>query len=327
MISAVKRLPGLAAALALAAVAVWTPAAAQTGSAAPEPAGSASPPSASPPDQTASTQAAAEAGNPVVATVNGTGIRRSEVEQAIGTLPAQLRQMPEEILIPIVAEQLAIGRLVRDQGIAAGLQGDPEVQSRLSEAQDRIIQEVWLERAIRERITDAMLDEAYQAYLAENPVGEEVKARHILVPTEEEARRIIGRLNEGEDFDALVQEFAAGEGNRQGGDLGWFQRQDMVPPFGETAFALQPGEFTQTPVQTQFGWHVILVEDRRTPTPPARDEVREELEQGLRQAIAQQIIAELRQNADIQVFGQDGQPQDGQPQDGQPQDGQPEPQR
>ncbi len=250
--------------------------------------------------------------DPILATVNGAPIRRSEVRTMIATLPPQLRQMPEEVLLPIVAEQMAIGRLVRNQGVAAGLQGDPEVQRRLAEAQDRIIQEVWLDRAVRARITDDMLNEAYQRYLQEHPVAEEVHARHILVPTQEEAAQIITQLNAGASFDDMVREHgtatAGSTGNRQGGDLGWFQRQDMVPAFAEAAFALQPGEFTQQPVQTQFGWHVIIVDDRRTPAPPTRDEVRDELERGLRQSVAQQIIGELRQSAEIRVFGPDGEP-------------------
>lgn len=249
----------------------------------------------------------------VVATVNGEPIYESEVERAMTQLPQQVRQMPREALIPALANQLAVGRLITEQGYEAGLEEDAEVVERVREAEESIIQEVWLDRAVQERISEEAIDEAYQQFLEENPPQDQVKARHILVESEEEAQSVIDELDAGGDFAALAEERSIGPSAQTGGDLGWFGQADMVEPFGEAAFSLEPGSYTAEPVETQFGWHVILTEETRTQEAPALEEVRGQLEQQLTRSIVQEIVADLEADADIVVFGPDGEPlEDGQ---------------
>jgi len=251
---------------------------------------------------------AAEGEDPVVATVNGTEIHRSDVMSRIEQLPPQLQQMPAEFLVPAIAEEMAIGQLVAGRAREAGLAEDPVVQERVEDAESRILQEIWLQRRVEERMSEEAVQEGYQAYLAQNPPQEEVNARHILVESEEEAQQIIDQLEQGADFAELAQEHSIGPSSEQGGELGWFSREQMVEPFAEAAFAMEPGTYTTEPVQTQFGWHVIRVEDRRTAEPPPLDQVREEVEAGLARQYVADIVEELRADAEIVIYGPDGEP-------------------
>lgn len=253
---------------------------------------------------------AAAADDPVVATVNGAEIHKSEVEAAIAQLPAQVRQqLPPQMLVPLMADQLATGRLLAEKGYAENLQNTEEVRQRLAQAERRIVQEAWLNRQVEARVSEADIEQAYRDYLAANPPAEEVKARHILVATEEEAKALIQQINNGADFATLARERSTDPGSgAAGGDLGWFRQSEMVQPFADAAFALQPGSVAQQPVQTQFGWHVIEVQDRRMSPPPPLAELREQLVAQLRQDVMQQVITDLRAGAQIVVFGPDGQP-------------------
>ncbi len=252
--------------------------------------------------------AAVEGEDPVVASVNGMEIHRSDVMRRIEQLPPQLQQMPAEFLVPAIAEEMAIGRLVSDRARQTGLADDPEVQERVEDAESRILQEVWLRRQVEERITNDSVQEGYAAYLEQNPPQEEVNARHILVESEEQANEIIAQIEQGADFAELASEHSIGPSGQQGGELGWFSREQMVEPFADAAFALEPGTYTTAPVQTQFGWHVIKVEDRRTAEPPSLEEVREEIEAGLARQYVADIVEDLRADAEITIYGPDGEP-------------------
>ena len=247
--------------------------------------------------------------DPVAATVNGQPILRSEVLEAINSLPQQYRQMPVEMLVPLMAEQVATARLVAQKGIDAGLQNDPEVKERVASAERRIIQDVWLQRQIKAKITDQAIQDAYKKYLADNPPQDQVKARHILVDSEDKAKELIKKLQGGAKFEDLANANTTDpSGKDSGGDLGWFSKDQMVPEFADAAFKLDKGKYTTAPVKTQFGWHVILVEDKRTLPQPTLDEVKPQLEEQLSQQLVPQIIAEVKQGANIVVMGQDGKP-------------------
>lgn len=244
----------------------------------------------------------------VVAEVNGEPIYESDVMAAMGNLPPQLRQMPPQMVVPMLADQLATGLLIAEQGYAEGLEDSEEVQERLADAERRIVQDVWLSREIEERITDEAVEEAYQQYLEENPPAEEVHARHILVETKEEAEALIQQLEEGADFATLANENSTDGNGTTGGDLGYFRQEQMVEPFGAAAFAMEPGTVSEEPVETQFGWHVIKVEDKRLSEQPPLEAVRPQLEGDLTQTAIQEIVDELRADAEIVLYGPDGEP-------------------
>ena len=242
----------------------------------------------------------------VIATVDGEEIYLAEALQAIRALPPQVQQMPLEMILPVLAEQLAIGRVIQQRALDEGLQDDPEVQERVARAEADILQDVWMDRQVDARISDEALNDAYTRFVEDNPPVEEVSARHILVETEDDARGLIAELNDGADFAELAAEHSVGPSGAQGGDLGYFQERQMVAPFGEVAFSLQPGEFTQEPVETEFGWHVILSEDRRMVEPPSLEEVEDQLRSSLGQEVVQEILTEVGAGADIAVIGPDG---------------------
>ena len=154
------------------------------------------------------------------------------------------------------------------------------------------------EDALRKRYEESIKDSAEQ--------GEEVKARHILVACEEDAKAIIEELKKGADFAKLAAEKSTGPSGTSGGDLGYFTADAMVPEFSEAAFALKPGEITEAPVQTQFGWHVIKVEDRRAVQPPSFEQMQPQLAQEMTREILTKAIEELRAGVDIKRYGPDG---------------------
>lgn len=249
------------------------------------------------------------AADPVVARVNGEAIKRSDVLATLEQLPPQVRQLPFQVIYPAVIDQLINGKLVAQAGYAENLDEDPEVQARLERAEERIVQETYLYRRIDASITEEMLRERYQQALAETPPQPEVKASHILVETREEAEQIIRDLRGGADFATLAKEKSidpSAETNQ--GDLGYFTADQMVKPFADAAFALEPGQMTEGPVETSFGWHVIKVEDRRERQPPSFEEMEIELREQASQQILAQILDELREGAEIERFQPDGSP-------------------
>jgi peptidyl-prolyl cis-trans isomerase C len=135
-----------------------------------------------------------------------------------------------------------------------------------------------------------------------------VRARHILVKTEAEAKEIIAELDKGADFAALAKKYSTDTGADAGGDLGYFGHDDMVAAFADAAFAVPAGQYARAPVKTEFGWHVIKVEDRRLGKPPSFEEAREELGQALTHEIIEAKLKELRGIAKIETFGLDGKP-------------------
>lgn len=247
--------------------------------------------------------------DPIVATVDGAPIRRSDVAAVQRTLPPQYQQVPIEVLFPAVLERLIDAKLVANAGKKEKLDQDPEVKERVAQLQDRVIQEVYLTRRVESAITDQAIQERYQQYLKDNPPKEEVSARHILVQTEAQAKEIIAELKKGADFAELAKTKSQDpSGKQQGGDLGFFSREEMVPEFSEAAFKLKDGETTQTPVKTQYGWHVIKVEAHRQAT-PSLDEVREQIVSDLQQEKVSDVVGKLRKDAKVERFGLDGSPQ------------------
>jgi peptidyl-prolyl cis-trans isomerase C len=256
----------------------------------------------------AQAQAPAEE-NPVVARLNGAEVRRSEVLELIGTMPPQIRQMPMELVFPAMLDQLLSIKLLAAAGYAQGLQDSEEVKARVRQAEERAVQEAYLGQRLDSAVTEEALRQRYQRFVEENPPQDEVRASHILVGTEEEAKRIIADIAGGADFAAIAREKSIDPGSGpQGGDLGYFQQGDMVQPFAEAAFTITPGSVGQSPVETQFGWHVIRVEDRREAPTPTFEEVQPQLRQEVQQEAISDLLQELRSGARIERFAMDGTP-------------------
>jgi peptidyl-prolyl cis-trans isomerase C len=247
--------------------------------------------------------------DPVLATVNGQPIHLSDVKDAVGSLPPQARSMPPQQLYPMLLEQLIDARALLVQAQRTGLDKDPDVQKSMQMAQEHALETALLSKVVRPQVTDEAVKAKFDADNAGKTGETEVHARHILVPDEATANKIIGELKKGGDFAALSKQYSKDpSAAQQGGDLGFFKKGDMVPEFAEVAFSLKDGEVAPNPVKTQFGYHVIQVIGHRTAPPPSFDEQRDQLRQAMIQAAVQKEVASVRSAVKIEKFNPDGTP-------------------
>jgi peptidyl-prolyl cis-trans isomerase C len=246
--------------------------------------------------------------DPLVAKVGDRQIHLSDVSEAAQTLPDEVRSMPPQVLFPMLLDQMVDREALVIQAKKLGLEKDPVVQHAIDRATDQVLQNAVLSRDIGPTVTDAALHAKYDAEIANKPGEAEVHAQHILVPTEDEAKKVIDQLNKGADFATLAKQDSKDPGAQNGGDLGFFKQGDMVPEFSAAAFALKPGQFTQTPVKTQFGYHVIKVIERRVAPPPSFDQAKDQLRQEAIQAGVRQVLAKARVGLPVEKFNMDGTP-------------------
>jgi peptidyl-prolyl cis-trans isomerase C len=252
---------------------------------------------------------APDAADPVVAKVDGQPIRLSDVQEAVKSLPPNAQALPPQTLYPMLLDQMIDGRALVAEAHRTGLDKDPAVQRQVEAAEDQALETALLHKEIGPLITEAAVRARYNADIAGKPGEEEVHARHILVPDEATAKKIIAELNKGADFAALSKQYSKDPGAaNQGGDLGFFKKTEMVPEFADAAFALQPGQITQTPVHTQFGWHVIQVLERKTDPPPSFEQASQELRQTMIQEDVQKTVAQARAGVKVEKFNLDGSP-------------------
>ncbi|WP_245215430.1 peptidylprolyl isomerase [Pararoseomonas baculiformis] len=284
---------------------------AQAPSQAQRPAAPAAPASAQPSTpQAAAPQAAnPQPADPVVARVEGQEIRLSDVRDAANELPDELRNAPPAMLYPLILDQLVAQKALVARARAENLQNDPEVQRRIARATDQELQQAILRREVAPALSEQALRQRYERESASRQGEEELHARHILVPTEAAAREALAEVRRpGTDFAEVAKRRSTGPGAQQGGDLGFFKKSDMIPEFAEAAFALQPGQISE-PVQTQFGWHVIKVEGRRTAPPASFEESQEALRQAAFEEAVNAAVERIRGAARVERFNLDGSPQ------------------
>ena len=246
----------------------------------------------------------------VLARVNGQDITRADVDEIIVRLGPQAQQAPLQLVVDQVVDRLVNQKLLEAAGREEGLAADSEVMEPLSATEGSIIQQVYVQRYLEAQVSEEIVRARYDETVGVVEPAVEVQASHILVSEEEVAKAIIEELAAGADFATLAQERSEGPSASRGGDLGFFERGDMVPPFADAAFAMEPGQITDAPVKTQFGWHVIQVTDRRELTPPAFAEARGQIEQQMRQEAIAGLLSDLRSAAEIERFNTDGTPLD-----------------
>jgi len=244
--------------------------------------------------------------NPVVATVNGAEIRLSDVEAVRGQLPPQAQNYPMETLFNLIIGNMVNTRLIAAEAKRTGLGDAAAVKRRLASIEAQVLEQEFMDRSLEGAVTDAALQARYVAFLKENAPGEEVHARHILVKTEAAAAAIIKQLLAGADFEKLAREKSTGPSGKNGGDLGYFTFERMVPPFSRAAFQLRPGSITQRPVKTRFGWHIIKTEDKRVTKPPSFAATKAQMAEEVRKNLSEEIIEGLKKYAKIEIFGPQG---------------------
>lgn len=250
-----------------------------------------------------------EEGNPVVARVDGKDITRVDVYNYIKMMPANIQQLPPAAIYPIALEQVINTRLVQNKAEEAGLESDPEVKKQMNLAEQQIIRSVYVQREVEKEISENDLRKAYDDAVARMGDLKEMKASHILVDSEAKAKDIISKLDAGEDFAKLARENSADPSNKEnGGDLGWFTKQDMVPEFADAVFQMNKGQYTKAPIQTQFGYHVVKVDDLRDRPKPSYDELKPMLKVEVQRQKLEQMLDNWKQNANIEKFDINGKP-------------------
>ncbi len=242
--------------------------------------------------------AAGSAGN--LATVNGKPIKQS-LYDFIAKEASARGQTVDDNVKNVIINKLIGSELVYQEAQRTGLDKQPDYQAKEELARRELLVNSFLQDYVKKHpVSDADVKLAYEKYKQE--LGDkEYSARHILVGTEAEAKDIIAQLGKGGDFAKLAKEKSKDPGSQEkGGDLGWFAPAGMVKPFSEAVAKLQKGKYTTTPVQTQFGWHVIKLEDTRATQPPAFDEVKEGLQKQLQQRNLEKLLTDLRAKAKIE---------------------------
>jgi peptidyl-prolyl cis-trans isomerase C len=243
------------------------------------------------------------AGGEWLARVNGTPIGKADVEELLGENPAVAE--PEE------ARQLALDELIEREllhqyAVREHLERDDRVRAAIEKSRQLILSDAGRQRLLEKAapITDEELRRRYQQEVAQAEKTE-YAASHIVVESEAQAREIIRRLDKGQRFEAVANEFSSGPSGAEGGDLGWVPPGSVTQEFYVAMKGLQKGEYTRVPVRTAYGWHVIRINDVRPFVPPPFEQVREELRQLAQNTRVADALAQLRAQAKIELPGAD----------------------
>jgi peptidyl-prolyl cis-trans isomerase C len=256
--------------------------------------------------------APAQDADPVVARVNGIEVRASDlaiVEEELGSnVPPMAAEAKRDYLVSLLADTILVAQAAEAKGVA----NEPDFKRRLAFARNRLLSEVLLQQEAKAALTDENLRKVYQEAVASMGAEEEVHARHILFrvenPADEPASKaaeakvkaVIERLKKGEDFVKIANELTEDpSGKDNGGDLGYFTKDQMVPEFSEVAFKLAAGALSD-PIKTQFGWHVLKVEDKRKKPVPEFEKVKDQLETYVVRKAQSEFVAKLRAAAKIE---------------------------
>jgi peptidyl-prolyl cis-trans isomerase C len=244
----------------------------------------------------------------LLAKVNGAEIHMSDLSALAQSLPDEARNMPPQQLLPMLLEQAVDGKALVALARKQNLDRDPLVARSMVLASERALQSALVSREVGPTVNDTAIRARYDSDVAGKPGEEEVRARHILVATEEQAKKLIAEIKAGADFATVAKSNSTDPGAAQGGDLGFFKATDMLPEFSAAAFALKPGDITEAPVQTRYGWHVIKLEERRNSAAPSFEQAYPELRQALISDGINKVLAQARTLVKVERFNQDGSP-------------------
>ena len=239
------------------------------------------------------------AAGPAVAVVNGEEIGKSEFDLYVENVGRQSKREISDEEKSQLLDQFISMHLAADAAAKAGIEKQPKVQDQLALARLNVLVDSGLQEWLEKNpVTDAELRPEYDAQVAQMP--KEYHARHILVDDQAKAEAITKELKAGGDFAKSAQKNSKDPSGKDGGDLGWFTLETMVKPFSDAVAALEPGQMTEQPVQSQFGWHVIKLEESRVTSPPPFEEVKDRVKVLVQRKKLQTYLDDLRKNAKVE---------------------------
>ena len=271
---------------------------------------------------------AAQDKDPLIAKVNGTEIHQSDLavaEEEAGQLPPMSPDAKKDYLVQFVADMILVSKAAEAQKMA----DSESFKHRIAFAREKLLMEEMLQSVGKAALTDEAMHKVYDEAVKQIGEQQEVHARHILVraaagddkaskDAEDKIKAVIARLNKGEDFATVAKEVTEDpSGKANGGDLGYFTKEQMVPEFADVAFKMDKGQISG-PVKTQFGWHVIKVEDKRIKPPPQFDEVKQQIEQYVVRKAQADLVTKLRGDAKIEKFYKPAEPPKAEPKKDEP---------
>ena len=248
------------------------------------------------------------AADPVVAVVNGKKFTYSQVMEAKASLPKQYQSADEAKLFPVLLNQAVDTYLIAIAAQASGLADKEEVKKAIEKAKEGIIDQAYLLDKVKDTLTDASIQAKYNEVIKNFPQEKELHLRHILVDSKEVAQSVIKALKNGEDFKKLAKSKSKDGTKNEGGDLGFFRKSELPKELADAAFALTPGAYSAEPVKTDFGWHVLKVDEVRDAKPPKFEDVKNELKNLMTQEAVLALVKDLRSKAKIEFFDKNGKP-------------------
>lgn len=238
----------------------------------------------------------------IAAKINGETIYINDLKQSYADHPQIKDRVPFEEFYAKTLDVFVNSKLVYQAAKAAKIEETPEFNRQLVTAKEDLARKLYLEKMVEEKVTDEEVKKLYDEYTSKFESQKEVKAKHILVDTEAKAKEVIAKLKKGEDFEKLASQYS----KDQVADLGYFTKEMMVPEFSKAAFSMNKGEYSKTPVKTEFGYHVILVDDARASKPLELKEVEAQLKNMVTQKVVAEIFEELRNSAKIEKYTLEG---------------------
>jgi len=250
------------------------------------------------PEKAASTTTAPVEQKDILAIVNGDTITVEEFNAIKLQLPPQAQASDDQVL-----QQLIELKALAQKAEADGLAKEAAIQAEIERAKESILANHLVKRMMKDmKFTDEQLKKEYDELVTKLPKKHEMKAAHILIENEDQAKEIQKKVNEGGNFAELAKAYSVDPGSKdQGGDLGWFEAGMMVPEFSAAAAALKPGETTKEPVKSQFGWHIIKLEETRDVPPPAFEAVKPQVENMMQQKAVEKLVNDTRAAAKVEI--------------------------
>lgn len=243
----------------------------------------------------------AEGKDGLAAEVNGVKVTVAEVKKAYETNPKINSSIPFDEFYPKALEFFVKGKVISQAAANAKIADTQEYKDQLEIAKEELARKLYLEHQLKDKVNNANINKVYDEYKAKFSGQKEVKARHILVDDEKVAKDAIAELKKGAKFDDLARKYSKDEA-----DLGYFTKNMMVPEFGDAAFSMKKGQYSDKPVKTKFGYHVIIVDDIRDAKPQPLEEVKPQIENMLTQQALADVLDNLEKQAKVKKYGLDG---------------------